>query len=55
MIEPVELIDRVADAHVQGHPAQRRSRLTINRFSTPGFRPARLRKEGVPPAVRLKF
>lgn len=51
MIEPVELIDRVADAHVQGHPAQRRSRLTIIRFSTPGSRPARPQNWGVPPAM----
>ncbi|ETI62796.1 hypothetical protein C100_16280 [Sphingobium sp. C100] len=26
-LEPVKLLDRVADAYVQGHPAQRRPRL----------------------------
>ena len=39
-LEPVKLLDRVADAYVQGL-AQRRSRLTHIRFPMPGFRAAR--------------
>lgn len=37
-LEPVELIDRVAGAYVQGHPAQRRSRLTNSQVSNTRFR-----------------
>lgn len=42
---------RVADAHVQGHPAQRRSRLTIFRFPTPGSRAGTSPCGDVPSAV----